>query len=140
MEAIKAQTKQKSDKAIVNDLLAEYAMHDKAIRSQNAAKKELEMQLLEMAEENPQWFEESKTLTVENGQIKWIATSKVVTPEGFDLSAFAKKFPTVVKVKTSESIQIAKLRVFLEDPKHGKVINDLGVSIESTDKFSVVAN
>ncbi len=52
--------------------------------------------------------------------------------------AFARKYPALVEIKETESIPVNKLKVYLDDPKMGTVIADMGVAIETEDQFKVV--
>lgn len=130
-------TNELSDRKKAEGLIANYAELDKTKRESAAAQKEIEVELQELAEKNERWFE-GKTAQFEAGQLKWVAVSKVELPEDFDLKAFAKKYPNLVEIKESESIPVSKLKVYLDDPKIGTVIGDMGVGIKTTNQFKVV--
>lgn len=134
---VKTDKRQKSTRKLADELLAEYGKQEQFAKETAARKKEIEADLLEMAERNEGWFDEGKTANFEHGQLCWKASSKVHTPENFDLSKFAKKFPHLVKVKTSESIVLSRLKVYLEDPRQAGDIKKAGVEIRSEDRFVV---
>lgn len=136
--SVEVKTKQKSDRAVAEELLADYAEWTKQNKALGKELKEMEAELLELAEKHPDWFD-GKTANFENGQLKWVAASTVKVPEDFDLKGLQKIYPALVDVKVTESIPVSKLRAYMDDPKMSVKITEMGISIETVDKFKVVA-
>ena len=134
METLEAQTREKSDKTITEDLLLQYLQCETEVKKANSDKRAIETQLLELAEKHTEWFD-GKTATFENGKLRWVAISTVNLPDEFDMKAFVKRLPNLVKI--SESLQISKLRPYMEDSKLSKEIGKFGISISVSDKFKV---
>ena len=131
MEAIQTTTRQISERKVAEELLSQYAEYDKTGKECVSEKKAIEVTLLELAENHSEWFD-GKTAQFENGKLKYAATSTVIIPKDFDMAAFKRKYPHLVRVK--EDLQSSKVRPYLDD---AKFMEKTGLSIESTDKFRV---
>ena len=130
MQKVKAKTNTKSDRRIAEELLGQYAEYSQTAKECTLEKKAIEMSLLELAENNPEWFE-GKTAHFEKGKLKWVAKSKIALPEGFDMARFRKKYPNLVKV--SEQVQVSKARA--HEGERG--YDAFGIEILTKDVFSV---
>lgn len=132
MQAIKADERQKSDRRIAEELLNEYAQYQATRKEAGSEMRAIELSLLELAEKHPEWFDR-KTANFESGKLKWKVTSKLELPDDFDMAKFKRKFPHLVK--TTDTIPIAKIRSYQDDPSFGK----WGIEITTKDVFDVEA-
>ena len=130
MEAIQTKSKQQSDRKIAEELLGQYKAYDKTQKESSCEKKAIELDLLELAERHPEWFD-GKTARLDSGKLRWVAKSKIELPEGFDMGRFRKKFPNLVRV--TEQVQLIKARAYEGDPNYDK----FGIEIVTDDAFKV---
>lgn len=137
METVKATTKQKSDRAKVEDLLAQSNKDQRKINSLAAKMQQREQEIMELAEKHPEWFD-GKTANLENGVLKYEAKSKAIVPENVDLDELSEKYPSLIQLKYA--VPVGKLRTFLDDLIQGEQLRKLGFDVESEDKFKVIPN
>lgn len=130
-------TKEKSDKGQVEDLLKAMTRDQRKINTLAVKMQDRTQAIMELAEDHPEWFK-GKTANLENGALKYEASSKPVIPADVDLDDLATEYPSLVKV--TKSVPVGALRTFLEDEKHGAALRDAGFDIESVDKFKVIPN
>lgn len=137
MEKVVADKRDKSERTMADDLLAELSKKQKAMKKSSERSKEIQEELLVLAEKHPEWFD-GKTAKLENGELKWVASSVPVIPDTVDLDLLGEKYPSLVVVK--RNIPITALRTFLNDDVHGKELREAGLDIETTDRFSAKPN
>lgn len=132
-----------SDKKIAETKLKEYGMLDRKKKTATDKQKQLFQELLELCEKHPEWFGGTKTVTLEVGQMSYVKKSVVQLSKDFgddEWKAFQAKFPHLVKVDVNKSIPLKGLTPYLDDPTNGIIIEDMGVSIESVENFTVKPN
>ena len=134
---VKATSKQKSQKAQAQEWLNQYRELEKQnakLLEKSKAIKEQQLEyygkLLEYAEDNPGEFVKKKC-QLENGELVWRASSRVVVGDQFDWEDFQQIFPHLVK--ESFSVSITDLRPYLKDAR----MSDFEIGIESKDNFKV---
>ena len=134
MTAIKDQ----SDKSRVEDMLKLMKKQEAKIKNATAEIKEYKDEFMEIAERHPEWFEQTKTVQFDNGQLRYVNKSELKKTGKFDLKKFVKSFPNLVKISTT--LTLKNILVYMEDKAQKKEMNELGLQVVQTLKFEAKTN
>lgn len=126
---IKMKKKYEDHLTMVNNQLKTYKKLKQKKADVSQSMKEIEENMASFANMFPEKFD-GKTLTLENGKLKWTQISKVEVPKKFDIHEFMKEFPTCVKIDLS----VSKVKGAMET---NAAIDRYKLKINSTDQLKV---
>lgn len=99
----------------------------------DADMKEIADKLLDYANRNKADFGDKKRLDIGAVQLVFVTETKPLTSSEFDMSIFMKKHPECVEHK----LKVSTIKGLCEKGQFATQIADLGVTLESKDKFQV---